>query len=107
MPAYNAGRTIEAAVKSVLRQTMTNFELIVIDDGSRDDTVDRLSAFRDDPRVKVLHQANAGPSAARNAAIEVASAPVVSVIDSDDLWVPTYLEAMEKAAQNGRGEAGS
>lgn len=97
MPAYNAGRTIEAAVKSVLRQTMTNFELIVIDDGSRDDTVDRLSAFRDDPRVKVLHQANAGPSAARNAAIEVASAPVVSVIDSDDLWVPTYLEAMEKA----------
>lgn len=95
MPAHNAGCTVEAAVRSVLRQTMTDFELIIVDDGSTDDTVQRLRSFREDPRVKVLQQANAGPSAARNAAIHVAAARVVSVIDSDDLWVPTYLETME------------
>jgi glycosyltransferase involved in cell wall biosynthesis len=94
MPAYNAAATIDAAVASVLRQTVRDFELIVVDDGSTDDTGERVRRLQADGRVTLLEQLNAGPAAARNAGIAVARAPIVSVIDSDDLWLPTYLEVM-------------
>jgi glycosyltransferase involved in cell wall biosynthesis len=97
MPAYDAADTIDAAISSVLRQTVRDFELIVVDDGSNDDTCERVRRRQADARVTLLEQTNAGPAAARNAGISVACAPIVSVIDSDDLWLPTYLEAMGSA----------
>jgi glycosyltransferase involved in cell wall biosynthesis len=99
MPAHDAAATIDAAIVSVLRQTVRDFELIVIDDGSTDDTVERVRRLQTDRRVMLLEQPNAGPAAARNAGIAVSRAPIVSVIDSDDLWLPTYLEIMGSALQ--------
>jgi glycosyltransferase involved in cell wall biosynthesis len=96
MPAHNAAATVEAAIRSVLLQSVQDFELIVTDDGSTDDTAARASSLND-PRIRVIRQDGAGPSAARNAAIAVARGRFVSMIDSDDLWMPRYLETMGKA----------
>jgi glycosyltransferase involved in cell wall biosynthesis len=105
MAAYNASRTIGSAIGSVLAQTRDDFELIVVDDGSSDDTVARVEAVRD-PRVAVIAQANTGPAGARNAGIEAARGRFVSMIDSDDLWLPTYLEAFGGALEDAQPEAG-
>jgi GT2 family glycosyltransferase len=96
MPAYNAERTIAASIRSVLAQTRSDHELIVVDDGSTDATVEIASGFND-PRVRVLRQENQGPGAARNLAITEARGRYVSMLDSDDLWLPTYLETMGAA----------
>jgi glycosyltransferase involved in cell wall biosynthesis len=96
MPAHNAAATIETAIRSVLLQSVQDFEVIVTDDGSTDDTSARASSLND-PRIRIIRQDRAGPSAARNAAIAVAQGRFVSMIDSDDLWMPRYLETMRKA----------
>lgn len=93
MPAYNARRTIRSAIRSVLAQTRPDFELLVVDDGSNDETGTLVEAF-DDERVRLLRQQNAGPGAARNLAIRSGRGEYVSMLDSDDLWLPTYLETM-------------
>jgi glycosyltransferase involved in cell wall biosynthesis len=94
MPAYNAEATIASAVGSVLRQTRTDFELIIVDDGSTDATKSRVEPFVRDSRIRLLSQANQGPSAARNTAIADARGKYLSLLDSDDLWLPHYLETM-------------
>lgn len=93
MPAYNAGRTIGAAIRSVLAQTRPDFELLVVDDGSHDDTIAQVARFEDE-RVRLFQQENSGPGAARNLAINAGRGRYVSMLDSDDLWLPTYLETM-------------
>ena len=93
IPAYNAGRTIESSIRSVLQQSRTDFELIVVDDGSTDDTGRRVEAFGDE-RIRLLRRANGGPAAARNEGIAAARGEYVSMLDSDDLWMPRYLETM-------------
>ena len=90
MAAYNAAATIESAVTSVRRQTMPDFELLVVDDGSTDDTAAVLAAI-DEPRLRVIRQANAGPAAARNRAIAASRADYVACVDADDLWAPDKL----------------
>jgi glycosyltransferase involved in cell wall biosynthesis len=105
VPAHNTGATIEATLRSVLRQSLRQFEVIVVDDGSTDDTADRVRGFQADPRIRLIQQRNAGPSAARNAGIAAASASTISVLDSDDLWLPTYLEKMTAAVAS-RPDAG-
>lgn len=97
MPAYNAARTIAASIRSVLCQTRPDFELIVVDDGSSDATVAVASDFTGDPRVRIVQQENQGPGAARNRGIAEGTGPYISLIDSDDLWLPTYLESMGAA----------
>src|SRR3712207_3903519 len=97
MPAFNAQRTIAASIRSVLAQTRDDLELIVVNDGSTDSTRDVAGQFTGDPRVRVVDQENAGPGAARNRGISAGSAPYISLIDSDDLWLPTYLEVMGAA----------
>jgi GT2 family glycosyltransferase len=97
MAAHNASPTIEAAIRSVLMQTRSDFELIVVDDGSTDDTVSKVDRFRSDPRVRLLRQENLGVSAARNAAIRAGRARYVTIFDSDDLLMPSYLECMGTA----------
>ena len=97
IPAYNAARTIGSTIRSVLGQTTQDFEVIIVDDGSTDETVKYASEFETDPRVRVLRQSNRGPSAARNAGIAAARGSYVSTLDADDLWLPEYLDVMGAA----------
>jgi Glycosyl transferase family 2 len=90
IPLYNKGPDIGRTMASVLNQTFTDWELVVVDDGSRDDGPDQVLACTD-PRVRLLRQANAGVSAARNAGAEAARAPLVCFLDADDHWAPDHL----------------
>ena len=93
MPAYNAGTTIAVAIESVLNQTWANIELIIVDDGSRDNTWAVIEAFaaRDPRVVTVHHNQNRGAYAARNAALEHAGGDFVTVNDADDWSHPERL----------------
>jgi len=91
IPAYNAGRTITAALASVFAQTYRDFEVIVVDDGSTDDTPRRLADWAD-YRVVVVRQPNSGPAHARNEAIARARGRLVAFLDADDIWLPRKLE---------------
>ncbi|MFT3970648.1 MAG: glycosyltransferase [Micropruina sp.] len=99
MPAYNAGEYIGAAIGGVLSQTHPDVELVVIDDGSTDDTYRIASGFGD--RIVLLQQRNRGQAAARNTGIEVATGDVLALCDSDDVLLPNYvakaLAVLEKA----------
>jgi len=97
IPAFNAARTIGSSIRSVLQQTEQDFEVVVVDDGSTDDTVECARSFATDPRLRVISQRNKGPSAARNAAAAAARGLYVSMLDADDLWLPEYLEVMGAA----------
>ena len=105
MPAYNAAATIEPAIRSVFEQTRDDFELIVIDDGSTDETVEKVRPFTADPRVRIVSQENRGLAAARNSGIAAARGRFVSLLDSDDLWLPVYLERMGAALDDDPGAA--
>ena len=92
IPAYNRAASILAAIDSVLRQTWRDFELIVVDDGSRDGTQDVVRGI-DDPRLRLIETPhNMGASAARNLGIAEARADWVAFQDSDDEWLPLKLE---------------
>ena len=98
MPAYDRAATIDSAIASVLAQTQPDFELIVVDDGSTDDTAARVTAaMAIDSRIQLVRQENRGPTGARNAAFERARGRHVSLLDSDDLWMPGYLERIGAA----------
>ena len=85
VPVYNAENTLRACVDSVLAQTAADFELILIDDGSRDASGLICDAYAEqDERIRVIHQKNAGVSAARNAGMDQARGEYVLVVDSDD-----------------------
>ena len=91
IPTYNRGWIIEEAIHSVLAQDYTEFELIVVDDGSTDQTSNILDAYGN--VIKVLSQKNKGVSAARNRGIAEASGKFIAFLDSDDLWHPQKLSA--------------
>ena len=93
MPCFNASATLAASIGSLLAQTFTEWELVAVDDGSTDDTAARLATFGDS-RIRVLSQANAGVSAARNHGLANARAPYVAFLDADDTWAPSFLEVM-------------
>jgi len=94
IPTYNRESMVVEAVESVLAQSMTDFELIVINDGSTDETEERLSAYGS--RLKNYQQENAGVSAARNRGIKFSTAPLIAFLDSDDLWLPSKLQVQHK-----------
>jgi glycosyltransferase involved in cell wall biosynthesis len=96
IPAYNASRTVGAAVDSVLAQSFTDFELLVIDDGSQDNTADVVTA-RNDPRVKCVRTENGGVSVARNRGLDLVAGTYVAFLDADDAWKPTKLEQQHRA----------
>ncbi len=98
IPAYNAEKTIRETIESVLNQTFHDFELIVVNDGSQDSTLDIVSSIKD-PRLQVLSYENGGISISRNRGIEEACGEFISFIDADDLWTPDKLEAQLKALQ--------
>jgi GT2 family glycosyltransferase len=99
VPAFQAERTLASSLRSVLQQTCGDFELIVVDDGSTDGTAAVAEAFLEDPRVRLLRQENRGLAGARNAGIAAARGRYVSFLDSDDLYLPTYLEAYGAALE--------
>lgn len=91
IPAYNAERYLEGSITSVLSQTWIDLELIVVDDGSTDGSVQKVLSFTD-PRVRLVSQANRGLAGARNAGIRAARGEFVAFLDADDLWLPEKLE---------------
>ncbi len=95
--AYNEEELVGAAIGSVLAQTEADIELIVVDDGSEDATAEVVREFTSDSRLRLLSQENRGLSAARNAGVAAAGAELVAFLDSDDLFLPDYLERMGSA----------
>jgi len=91
LPTYNRGWIIEEAIDSVLAQNFKDFELIVVDDGSTDDTGQILDCYDQD--LIVLRQSNKGVSAARNRGIAAAKGRLIAFLDSDDLWLPRKLSS--------------
>lgn len=90
IPAYNRENTVAETIRSVQDQTYKNLELIVVDDGSTDKTYEVLKDFGD--TIKIIRQANAGVSAARNTGIKEAKGEIITFLDSDDLWLPQKIE---------------
>jgi glycosyltransferase involved in cell wall biosynthesis len=91
MPAYNAAQYIHEAVTSLLRQSLSDWELIVVDDGSTDQTADIVSRLADS-RIKLIRQENRGEGAARNRALSMAKGEYLGFLDADDTYLPTALE---------------
>lgn len=95
MPAYNAERYLHEAICSILSQSFTNFELIVVNDGSKDGTLHICQSFLDrDGRLKLIDKKNEGVAAARNSALEVATGKYVMFVDSDDVIYPESLHIL-------------
>ncbi len=91
MPAYNAERYIGEAIQSVLDQTLADWELIIVDDGSTDHTAEVVRRFAN-PRIRYIYQKNAGPSVARNRGLEHAQGTFIAFLDADDLYLPRKLQ---------------
>jgi glycosyltransferase involved in cell wall biosynthesis len=107
-PAHDNAATIEATIRSVAAQSVGDWEHVICDDASGDDTAARVEQLaRADPRVRLVRSAvNGGPSAARNAALEVARGELVAFLDADDRYEPGYLQAMTAAFDAAPGGAG-
>ena len=103
IPTYNRARLIGRAVNCALQQSFPCQEILVVDDGSTDDTAAVVRACG--PRVQLIPQEHSGPSPARNRGVKHASAEWIAFLDSDDLWHPDYLERMGRAISQTRGEA--
>jgi len=104
VPAYNGERTILETIKSIQQQTFSDFELIVINDGSTDRTLEPLATV-EDPRLKVFSYENGGLPVARNRGIARSTGEFITFIDADDLWTPDKLE-LQLAALQQHPEAG-
>ncbi len=98
IPAYNAEKTIKQTIQSVLKQTFTDFELIIINDGSTDSTPEIINSINDE-RIKVFSFANSGLACSRNRGIDLAKGEYISFLDADDLWTSNKLELQLKALQ--------
>jgi glycosyltransferase involved in cell wall biosynthesis len=90
VPAYNCAATIRTALESILCQTVAADEILVMNDGSTDETASIVDSFG--PRVKLFWQTNGGVGSARSALCKLASGDLIAFLDSDDIWHPSYLE---------------
>src|ERR1700758_1925184 len=91
MTTYNGRRTIVETIRSVLGQTRTDFEFLIVDDGSTDDTIDVVTGF-EDPRIRLIRSpANGGVAAARNVGAAEARGTYIATIDHDDMMLPERL----------------
>jgi glycosyltransferase involved in cell wall biosynthesis len=100
-PAYNIAKYVGETVDSVLRQTFRDFEYLVVDDGSVDDSVDVVKAHvGDDPRFRLVQGEHRGPSAARNMGIREAKGEYIAFLDGDDRWHPKFLERQLRLIQS-------
>ena len=99
LPSFNRAQVLSKAVESILRQTYKDFELIIVDDGSTDNTADVVKNFNDD-RIVYVRQENAGACVARNNGIEHSRGEYIAVQDSDDIWHEDKLEKQLKTIQD-------
>ncbi len=103
IPAYNASRFLGATLKSILEQTLPADEILVIDDGSKDDTAAIAESFG--PPIRVIRRSNAGQAASRNFGVQQATSEWIAFLDADDLWEPTKLaRQMEELGRNPAAE---
>lgn len=93
IPTYNRGKIIKRCIDSVLKQTYQKFELLIVDDGSTDNTREVIEQYADD-RIQYYYQQNGGAQVARNNGLHHAVGKYISFLDSDDYWLPTFLEKM-------------
>ena len=96
IPLYNKAFTISNTLQTVVNQTFRDFEVIVVDDGSTDNSAEIIRKNFTDPRIRIIHQENSGVSAARNRGVREAKYDYVGFIDADDEWLPTYMETMRE-----------
>jgi glycosyltransferase involved in cell wall biosynthesis len=95
IPLYNKERYIRNTIESVLSQTFQDFEVVVVNDGSKDNSAKILEELSDD-RIRVIHQDNTGVSAARNRGIKESKAEYIALLDADDTWFVSFLERIHK-----------
>jgi glycosyltransferase involved in cell wall biosynthesis len=93
MPLYNKAREVPSTILSILNQTVADFELLIVNDGSTDSSVQVVESLKDN-RIIFIHQQNAGVSAARNTGIRAAKTDLIVFIDADDLWHTDFLETV-------------
>lgn len=99
IPTYNRAYVLWRAIQSVIAQTETRWELLIVDDGSTDDTRRLVEEFRD-PRIRRVATENRGPSAARNLGARLSVAPYLAYLDSDNTWHPEFLSTMLHAIRS-------
>lgn len=99
IPAYNSQATIQETIESVLEQTFPDFEIIVVNDGSQDSTLEIISRIQD-PRLKIFSYANSGASVSRNRGFAQSQGEFIAFLDGDDLWTKDKLESQLTALQN-------
>jgi glycosyltransferase involved in cell wall biosynthesis len=99
IPLYNKASFIENTLKSVLNQSFLNYEIIVINDGSTDESEEKVLKFKD-PRIQLFTQKNQGASVARNLGIEKAKYDYIAFLDADDLWMENHLETLKNLIEN-------
>lgn len=97
IPLYNKSHTIVRTLRSVLKQTYKEFEIIIVNDGSTDNSLEVIKAFTSDIRLRIVEQHNQGVSAARNKGVLLANYDYIAFLDGDDEWLPEYLEKMKQA----------
>src|SRR5207302_8191618 len=97
IPAYNAASYVQRAVDSVLRQSHQEFEVIIVDDGSKDNTQEIVQSCLSDSRFRYLYRENGGPSAAKNLGARASKGEYLVFLDADDFLAPNALEAMLRA----------
>ena len=91
LPVYNGEKYIRKAVESVLNQTLNDFELIIVNDGSSDNTLDIITSYSDN-RIRIINQSNHGPGASRNSALDIAQGEYIMFLDSDDWFSEDAFE---------------
>lgn len=99
IPVYNREAYIRESVDSVLAQTFTEFEVIVVDDGSTDAAAEIIQSYTD-PRIRLIRQSHQGVSAARNTGLDAARGEYITFLDSDDLYYPDFLQSMLQIIQS-------
>lgn len=92
IPCYNASLFLNQAIESVLNQTYKNFEVIIVNDGSTDNTEEIIKAYRDNRVIYLKQETNKGPSAARNTGLKYAKGEYIAFLDADDIWMLNKLE---------------
>lgn len=98
IPLYNKEKSIKRTINSVLEQAFQDFELIVVNDGSTDDSLQVVRGIND-PRIRIIDKSNGGVSSARNRGIAEAKNEWIALLDGDDLWLPNHLENLAKAIE--------
>jgi glycosyltransferase involved in cell wall biosynthesis len=99
IPLYNKAHTIIRTLKSILGQTFTDFEVLIIDDGSTDTSVSEIENYTNDNRIRIIGQQNMGVSVARNVGIQEAKGDYIAFLDGDDEWLPEYLQKVTEAIE--------